>query len=161
MTNLKLIWAGITVAIVIAIGGYFYPVVQQLAGSVGSRFPNGLAVGSSASVTQNKLTIGNSGTALGNVISTTCNLIGTDASQAASSTLPYDCAVTGVTSSFNAWAQLGTSTPRSGGGSYWEITSAKASTTAGYVTVLLYNGGAAATPSLSNIGSSTKIIAIQ
>lgn len=165
MTNLQLLWSGVLVAIVIAIGAYFFPQqaqeAVQLAGSVGTRFPNGLAVGSTASVTQNKLTIGNSGTALGNVISANCALIGTDVSQAASSTVPYDCAVTNVTSSFRTWAQIATSTPfKTLGG--WDIVASKASTTAGYVTVLLSNNTeAAAVPSVTGVGSSTSVWAVQ
>lgn len=89
-----------------------------------------------------------------------CNLIGTDVSLAASSTAAYDCAVTGITSSFNVVAMLASTTPR-GGSSSWEITGAKASTTAGYATVLLTNNGPAQVPSLTAVGSSTVIWAFR
>lgn len=108
--------------------------------------------------TTGDLTIGTSGTALVNMVVGTCNLIGTDASQAASSTVAYDCAVTGLTSSDVFIAMLASTTAR-GGSSSWEISSSKASTTAGFGTVLLSNNGPAAVPSATSVGSSTQYFA--
>jgi len=104
------------------------------------------------------LQIGSSGTAFTQVVGSTCNLIGTDTSQTASTTKAYDCAVTGVTSSDKVLAMLASSTPV-GGSVGWSISAAKASTTAGYVTVLLYNNGVAAIPSVTSVGSSTVVMA--
>lgn len=101
-------------------------------------------------------TIGTNGSAISELKATTCNLIGTNASQAASTTVAYDCAVTGVASGDVVMAMLASSTPSTL--TYgWDIRAAKASSTAGYVTVLLYNGGIAAVPSVSSVGSSTNI----
>lgn len=100
--------------------------------------------------------MGSSGTALTNVVGTACDLIGTNGSQAATSTVAYDCAVAGVTSSDRVIAQLATSTPV-GASSAWWISAAKASTTAGFVTVLLSHNGPAAVPSATNVGSSTSV----
>ncbi len=137
------------------------PVAPENLGASGTRFPNGIAVGTGASVaTAGTFTVGSSGSALTNLIATSCNLVGTDGSQAASSTKAYDCAVTGLTSSFKVTAQLSTSTLLATGLG-WTITSARASSTAGFATVNLLNLGAAAVPSAQNIGSSTSIIAWQ
>jgi hypothetical protein len=42
------VWVGILIAIVIAIGGYFFPQVQQAFGGTGTRFPNGLSADSTS-----------------------------------------------------------------------------------------------------------------
>lgn len=117
----------------------------------GTQFPHGVTIGATGSATNNAA-----------VIDTTCSLIGTDASQAATSTVLYDCAVTGVTSSYIVTAQLATTTlSRTNLGTmWWSIAAAKASTTAGYVTVTLANFGSAATPSATGVGSSTMIHAV-
>lgn len=103
-----------------------------------------------------KLTVGATGTAVTQLNFASCDLIGSNASQAASTTLPYDCAVTGVTSSSKVIALLASSTPR-GGSSSWEIVGAIASSTSNFVTVLLTNNGPAAVPSVSSVGSSTAV----
>lgn len=94
-----------------------------------------------------------------------CNLIGTDASQAASTTAAYDCAVTGVLPTDNVLIMIGTSTLSRLGASAgvgasmnWVYSAAKASTTAGYITVLLTNNGTAAVPSAFGVGSSSPYI---
>lgn len=101
-------------------------------------------------------TVGSTGSTFSNIVGTSCNLTGMDASHAASTTVAYDCAVTGVTSSSNVIAQLASSTPV-GAKNYWSIIGSKASTTAGFVTVLVYNNGASAVPSATGVGSSTSI----
>lgn len=159
-SNLTL-WVALIAVAIIAVGGYFFPQIQTVLGSVGTRFPNGLAVGTTASVTQNKMTIGNTGTAIGNYQFGSCTLIGTDVSQAASTTVPYDCAVTGATSASIVFGLISTSTSRATGGvQSWIISGAKASTTAGYVTFMLTNNGSAVAPSVTSVGSSTSYILI-
>lgn len=158
---------GILIAMVIAIG---FGVVNQMAistlagaaGRVGTVFPDGLGVGTST-VTRYDLTVGNGGTALSGLIANSCNLIGTDSSQPATSTKAYDCAITGMTPSYKVFAQLASTTPvilaATGSGSGWLIVGSSASSTAGFVTVLLHNGsGTAAVPSATNVGSSTKVL---
>lgn len=101
------------------------------------------------------------GTSVAHIVSSTCNLIGTDSSQTASTTKQYDCAVTNLLSTDNVIAQLATTTVAASFGG-WNIISAGASTTAGFATVLLYNGtGASAAPSAIGVGSSTKIWAFR
>jgi hypothetical protein len=84
-----------------------------------------------------------------------CTLITGSASHPASSTRPYDCAVTGVKSTDLVMGQISTSTPIGTGQTRWEIFGAKASSTDGYVTFLLYNNGPATNPSQTSVGSST------
>lgn len=111
--------------------------------------------------------VGSSGTSMGKILSGTCALKNTgsynvDASHAASTTKPYECAITGVVSGDFVIAQLATSTKSGAAGTldYWNIIGAKASTTAGIITVLLYNNGAAAVPSVSSVGSTTTYLII-
>lgn len=145
------------VAIVIAIGGYMYPQVQSAVSHFGGTTNyDALQV--------SKLTVGASGVGMGQFSPTTCNLIGTDASQAASSSKAYDCAVTGITSGDPVIALIATSTTANaatGAASLcpgWQIVGAKASTTAGYATVILANNSCgAAVPSATSVGSSTNI----
>lgn len=107
-------------------------------------------------------TVGSSGTTFAKQIGTTCNLIGTDGSQTASTSKAYDCAVTGVTASDIVFAQLATTTTATINCPGWWITAAKASSTAGFVTVILANSACgAAVPSVTSVGSSTKIWAFQ
>lgn len=101
--------------------------------------------------------IGTNGATMTELKATTCNLIGTNGSHTASTTVAYDCAVTGVASGDVVLAQLASSTPVGGGAFGWDIRGAIASTTAGYVTVLLYNGGPSVVPSATSVGSSTQI----
>lgn len=145
------------IAIVIAVSGHFFPQAQELLGASGTRFPNGIAVGTGASVsTAGTLVIGANGSSISEFKATTCNLIGTDASQPASTTVAYDCAVTGIASGDVVMAILASSTPRFGQG--WDIKAAIASTTAGFLTVLLSNEtGTAAVPSATSVGSSTNV----
>lgn len=104
------------------------------------------------------LSIGPAGSDLVEVVAKTCNLIGSDSSQAASTTVAYDCAVTGVSSGDLVFAQLASTTPAFGGTQGWAIVASKASTTANFVTVLLGNfSGAARVPSVFSVGSSTQI----
>lgn len=108
--------------------------------------------------------LGTNGTLRAEEIRGTCTLIagtggsGIDASQPASSTRPYDCAVTGVVSGDVVSAQLSTTTILSGNNGSWSIEAAGASTTAGFITVLLRNNGAAAVPSATGVGSSTSYL---
>ena len=105
------------------------------------------------------LKVGTNGSTIAELKATTCDLIGTDASHAASTTIPYDCAITGIASGDVVIAQLATTTSALSG-TYWDIVAAKASTTAGYITVLLYNNGASAVPSATAVGSSTNALYI-
>lgn len=127
----------------------------------GTFITNGAVTQSGATTNTGSLTLGSGNTALTGFIGTTCNLIGSDSSQAASTTVAYDCAVSGLTSSYIAFAQLASTTARTSGSAAWFISAAKASTTAGYLTVLLTNYGPAAVPSATSVGSSTKVWAFK
>ena len=114
---------------------------------------------SGATTFTSTLTLGTNGSAVSELKAAQCNLIGMNVSHAASTTKPYDCAITGIASGDVVFAQLASSTPV-GGTSGWRIDAAKASTTAGYITVLLFNRGPAAIPSATSVGSSTNVLYI-
>lgn len=96
------------------------------------------------------------GTELKAFNSGTCNLLGMDASAAATSTTSYDCAVTGVLSTDKVEVDLGTSSPAVLYGG-WPVMNAYASTTNGFITVRVMNlTGAAVVPSTRQVGSSTE-----
>jgi len=153
MNSNKSLWIAVVVVAIIAVGGYFFPQVAQLLnlGRVGTQMPNGV-------------TIGSSGTNNRNVIDGTCTLIVQAGTQVASTTAPYDCAVTGLTSSFTSTlAQFSTSTAFTTSQAFgFVIVGSKASTTAGYLTVLLLNAtGAAANASTLGYASTTSYHAVQ
>jgi hypothetical protein len=141
------------VALVIAIAACFLPILPNegtIAGAVGTRFPNGLAVGSTASVTQNKLTVGNSGTAVAGVNFGTCNLDSGSGAFGAFQTKAIDCgggslgetALTGITAGDNVSIIMPTTTPASLNSIV--ITGVAASSTAGFITVSLTNASSSA-----------------
>ncbi|MEK7213660.1 MAG: hypothetical protein AAB637_00885 [Patescibacteria group bacterium] len=118
-----------------------------------------------------RVSIGSSGTTVTQLIKGFCTswngtgLNSMDGNHTASTTEAYDCAVTGVVSGDMVMAQLSTSTPFVAGSNNlagdWAIVGAKASTTAGYITILLWNGGATSVPSSTGIGSSTAYLIIR
>lgn len=153
--NNKNLTIGLVIAIIIAVCGLFFPQAQALLGRIGTAFPNGISIGAGTVSTAGSLVIGASGSSINELKATTCDLIGTNASHAASTTIAYDCAVTGIASGDVVMAQLATSTARGFGA--WGIVGSLASTTSGFVTVILNNSGLAAVPSVSSVGSSTQI----
>lgn len=156
------------VAIVIAIGGYFYPqMAAQLGAVTGETNYSGLGITS--------LKIGSScgdgfTSSAANGCETTTHLMTTscamkaDVSIAASTTgYAYCTGVTGVTSSDKVIAQFATSTANWAFADYFAIVTAKSSTTAGAVDFEVYNGtGAAAAPSaVSKTASTTNLLIVQ
>lgn len=104
--------------------------------------------------------VGSSGTAQANQITTTCSPKA-DVSIAATSTgYAYCTGVTGVTSSDNVLAQFATSTVglKVAADDFW-VVSAKASSTAGSIDLVIYNGsGKNAAPSAVGQAASTTVI---
>ena len=161
----KKIYLGLALVALIAIGGYFYPQIQNRLGVAGETNYNsfgviGLKVGSNCGDSFSS-TAANGCKSTTHFIATTCDLIGVEATHAASTTKPYDCAVTGVTSSDVVTAQLATSTPSGGletGELGFSIVGAKASSTAGYITIFIANFGDSNSLGSNKIGSSTAIL---
>lgn len=112
-----------------------------------------------ASVFNGTFTLGSSGTAQSNQVSTTCAMKGNISITATSSGYAFCSGVTGLTSADNVLAQFASTTGAANNQDNWVITSAKASTTAGAVDLTLLNlSGDSRTPSaLSRIGSSTTL----
>jgi hypothetical protein len=121
-----------------SLGGYKRGIYQALL----HHFGNGIMVGP-----------GEDGNAL--LMADNCTLITGSATHAASTTKAYDCVVPGVQPTDQVMAQNGTSTPIGTGQTHWDIVGADASSTPGYVTVLLHNNGPTMNPSQVSAGSST------
>jgi hypothetical protein len=99
---------------------------------------------------------GANGTRLGPIISGNCALIVNAQTVTASTTKAFDCAVTGVVSGDPVWAQFATTTPGTVPSNGWAIVGAAASSTNGFITVLVSNlTGATASPNVLGISSST------
>lgn len=143
-------------------------------GDSSTSLPNGLTVGGGtyASVPAFSVTgasvFGAAGTSISQVIAggTSLCVLGTkgpgniNSSQAASTTVVYDCPITGVIAGDAVMAEFASSTVMGMNG--WEITMAKASSTSGFIELGLYNGtGANAIPSVSGAGSSTSVLIIR
>ena len=104
-----------------------------------------------------------SGTGINRLIAGNCTLIspsGAGATIAASTTKAFDCAVTNASPNDNVIAQVATSTAgnimNGAGGFVFTVVGAKASSTAGYITLVILNlSGIAAQPSMIGYGSTT------
>ncbi len=184
MTN-KSLTIGLVVTFVIAIFGIFSPVGQSAINSLGTAAANcasgvtcftnlgatgtfevdGAAtfnstVTNSAAVTNTStFKLGSNGTTLTQIIKGTCNPLGMDVAQAASTTVGYDCAVTGVVSGDVVVANFASSSPTSGLGSLndFQIKGVQASSTSGFITLKVANlTGISRTPSATNFASGTE-----
>lgn len=157
MNSNKNVWIALVVIGIIAIIGTFTPGGQSMVKSFG-----GTTNYDELDATAIKIG-GSSGSRVGPIIASTCALLGFDTTQAASSTAPYDCAVTGVVSGDVVIALSASTSQRALNGAWW-ITGAKASTTAGYITVGVFNGSnssqvpSTAAAAGSTIGSSTPFL---
>lgn len=154
MTPSKKIWIAVTITAIIAILGLFSPVGKSV--SFG-----GITNYDEVDATAIKIG-GANGSRIGPIIDGTCALLANAAtSVAATTTAVADCAVTGVVPGDNVVAQFSTSTVSSpvwgATSANWTIVAAKASTTAGYITVVVRNEtGGTASLSASGIASSTQ-----
>lgn len=150
MTSQKGLWTALIAVAIIAIGGYFFPQVQQAFGGIttGSAFPHGISVGLPATAPTNFATFKGG----------TCSLIMANFTIAASSSVATDCAVTGVVSTNLVEAWFASSTSNGAG---WIVTQSAASSTAGFITLHIVNntGASAVIPAL--IASSTPYFLFQ
>lgn len=151
MTNSKL-WIAMVVVTIIAVGGYFAPARNAVQATLGGMpflevqyFQKGLAIDSR-------------GTVLKKVLTGTGTLIYSNSSVTASTTKAFDIAVAGVTVNDNVFVQTATTTAASLG---WHIQGASASSTSGYITVIVANLTGATGNVPRNIASSTNYLVIQ
>lgn len=141
-------------------GGVYSQVAQYFYNGLYAGTSNQLSISSAGTLsttgnlsTTGSLTVGSSGSAITKSIVGQGDIIGGDASLAASTTAPFDIAVTGVVSGDYVSAQLSKAQTGFLG---FVIVGSRASTTAGYITVDLTNfSGVAAKPSVSGVASST------
>lgn len=161
-------WVGL-IAIVIAISFGF---ANQVAlnhlegtigfGAVGTRFPDGISVGTTVAATRYKLLIGTSGTVISQEAFGTCNLAtgGAGLTIAPFANRNIDCgsgtlgttALTGVQANDNVALHLATTTPLNQNS--LTIESVSASSTAGFITAVFYNASTTAI-TLTNTSTST------
>lgn len=131
--------------------------IELGAATPGTRFPHGITVGIAT----------NSPTNIADIKAGTCtSLVGTDIVQTASTSKGYDCAVSGVVSGDLVFPVISTSTPLTYTFGTFQLVAAKASTTAGYITLVYANlTGANAIPSAvgpqMGFASSTNYIVVK
>lgn len=87
------------------------------------------------------LKVGSNGSTVAELIANTCTLIGAGEVITASTTRPFDCAITGIASGDILIGQIATSTAYAPGQVMgFVIVGSKASTTAGFGSFLVFNG---------------------
>lgn len=155
MNSVQKVWVALIVVALIAIGGYFYPTVQRLAGAIEGPTTFGILgttqikIGTNCANGFKYSTC--SGTAVNGLNTGTCFLAPSATTIAATTTVSVDCqatagfaaagtsALTGVTSGDAVQFMLSTTTAGATGPGGLVATSASASTTAGYITVRILN----------------------
>lgn len=147
MTSEKKLWVALIAVAIIAIGGYWYPQVEKLAGSIttGTNFKYGISVGNTAS-------LGVVPTNFSKIFGGTCSLIAPVYTVTASSTVAMDCAITGAVSTdlVDAWFATSTAT-----GAGWSVVGSSASSTAGFITLRVVNNTGTNAIIPASIASST------
>lgn len=152
MDNKTLAWGGILIAIVIASAALFF--AAQPAAPTASGVTNYDELDATA------IKIGGTnGTRLGPIMTGICSLIAPSFTVSASSTVPMDCAITGVVPTDGVFAQFASSTAATFGG--WSIRGASASSTAGFVTISVVNGSGGTGVIPASIASTTKYIVLR
>lgn len=137
------------IALIIAIIGVFTPSAAKLLGGVTNY----------DEIDATAIKIGSSGSRIGPIISGTCSLVASNYSVTASTTVPMDCAITGLlTTDTNIFVTFATSTVQSGG---WIVTGESASSTAGYATIRVYNATGATAIIPASIASSTPYLVVR
>lgn len=133
------------IAIVIAVLSLGYAVshvgvsqvaeVQPAAGgiTIGTNYKYGISVGNTA-------TLGTVPTNFSKILVNTCSLISNSFTVAATTSTAMDCAVTGVVSTDIVFAEFASSSVATAFGPGWSVSGAAASSTAGFITLTVYNG---------------------
>ncbi len=154
------------VAVVIAIVAFYFPkqVIVDFGNKTASFWDTaeGYKVDGTTVINgSGQLILGTNGSTVTELKAALCDISGTtDTSHAATSTKYYYCAVTGVASGDVVFAQLASTSALNVIGS-WVITDAKASSTAGFIDLMIMNlTGAARVPSaaVGGFASSTNVL---
>lgn len=170
--NKKIVYGGIAIAfivavlaLVVALGGKSQ-VTKAITTNLASMGLADFSVGSGCDQSYSTCT----GTDLTHIIATTGNINAANTAQAASTTAPYDITVSNALTTDNVIAQFASTTMNSTVNQFatsfptgWWITSAHASSTAGFVTVMVYNGTGrtSALAASAGIASSTNVYLIK
>jgi len=153
MTNYKLIIA-LVLGLVVGVVGYMLmaPAPQQ----------DGLGASPSSQLSRlsGPIKIGANGSEIAELKAGQCTLIVGTVAHAASTTKAYDCAFTGVTSTDVVTDAMFATTTAVLYDNMFTIQYAAPSTTAGFITVLVFNPGAARNLSATGIASTTNVMYI-
>lgn len=108
-----------------------------------------------ASTTATTFKIGQSGTATTLALNGTCALLGANLAVAATTTQAFDCTVAAAVAGDRVFVSLATTTPTTNEG--WKLHGANASSTSGYITILLTNltGGTVSPAAGGNAGANS------
>lgn len=156
-------WVGLVAVAIIAVSALWnsLSVTPQVvtegpnAGSItnGTNFKYGVSIGNTSS-------LGVVPTNIAKILTSTCSLIATSYTVAATSTAFMDCVVTGATPTDIVFAESATSSGPNALYNGWTVVSASASSTAGFDTFGLYNGTGASALVPAQVASSTKYLNI-
>lgn len=160
MQNLKIVWMALVAVAIIAIGGYFFPLLQSGFGGVTGETNyntlgiSGLKVGSKCNDSFTSTTA-NGCKSVAHLMLTTCSMIANNIAVGTTSEYAYCTGVTGVTSADTIQASFSTSTLGFAFNDAWQIVSAKASTTAGVIDFQIIGVAGKAMSGVSQTGSTT------
>lgn len=152
MSSFKNVWIAMAVVTVIAVLGVFTPVGKEVVSKVEKL--GGVTNYDEVDATAIKIG-GTNGSRVGPVIAGTCTLLGANLPVSASSTAPFDCAVTGVVAGDQVFVSLATTSKTTNG--EWIAASSNASSTSGFITINLtnYTSAAASPASSGNAGGNS------
>lgn len=147
MQSQKGIWVALIAVAIIAVAGVFLPLQAAVQNAFG-----GVTNYDEVDATALKIG-GTNGSRIGLIAFGGCNLIASSFTVAASSSVPVDCAVSGVVTgdSVNAWFATSSSN-----GAGWLVTQSSASTTAGFITLRIVNNTGASAVIPASLASTTK-----
>lgn len=148
----KGLWVALVAVAIIAVGSLVCVLVQK------APLPGGITNYDEVDTTALRVG-GTNSTRLGLLSFGTCSLIANTFTVAASSTVPMDCAITGVVSTDGVFAQFATSSQIGLGG--WSIRGASASSTSGFITLSVVNGTGASNVIPASLASTTKYIVLR
>lgn len=154
MNSIQKLWVALIAVAIVAVLGLFTPAGPAARNAI-STF-GGVTNSDEVDATAIKIG-GSSGSRLGPIIESTCSLIAPSFSVAASTTVPMDCAITGLVSGDYIIGWFGSSTGQTSNG--WQVTGYQASSTAGFGTFSVTNNTGASAVIPSKFASSTTYLA--
>lgn len=154
MSTKSKVIVGIAVALVLAVGGFWFGRQQQSSKVGAAGLENYIPA-----IRAGGFQLSDTGTGISSIITGTCTFDGLTTAHTSSTTKAYSCPITNLTSSFNIVMVLSsttaTTTALANQVGPFSIVAARSSSTAGYAEALIKNDGITITPSQTGIASST------